>query len=175
MDENDKTKNMNPPLKEDNQSNTYHKDKEKHNNDDKDNTNENCGCPPLPPKPPHNASSCSCCFSDNIDVTYSKCQLSKTETKEITLDCTGRLLEVNVILKNICPNKFVSVGVLVYENNKLLSLKVRKLSTDDDRNCIKSLNAGKFCFVFDDSPCPASRTFTVKIVANYIEKLTHPH
>lgn len=147
---------------------------------------DNCHCPTKPPKPakppkppchPHHTtpipriSPCSCCFVDKKNVHYSKCELTKTESfNNITLDCTGRLLEVGVTLKKVCPNKFVNVAVAVYEDTKLLSIKIRKLFTDNGSNCIPILNAGKFCFVFDDVPCPPARTFTVKIVANYIEQ-----
>lgn len=126
---------------------------------------------PTPPRPTTPApESCSCCFADERPVDYSKCEVSKTENfNNVTLDCTGRLLDVNVRLTNVCPNKFVNVAVLVYECGKLLSLKVCRLFTGNGSACIPSLNTGKFCFVFDDEPCPPARTFTIKIVANYLE------
>lgn len=171
MDENNKVKNMNPPLNENTESNTYHKDKEKekHNHNDKDSINGNCGCPP-PPQPP-NTQPYSCYDVAHKDVHYETCDLIKTtEFNDVTLNCIGRLLEVNVKLKNVCPDKQVSVGVLVYENTKLLSLKVCKVSTHG-KNCISELDAGKFCFVFNDSSltCPPARTFTVKIIAHYLK------
>lgn len=125
---------------------------------------------PKPTTPAPTTSPCSCCFADEKPVNYSNCELTKTEhLNNITLDCTGRLLDVNVTLTNVCPNKFANVAVLVFEGAKLLSIKVRRLFTGNGTACIPSLNAGKFCFVFDDDPCPQARTFTVRIVANYIE------
>ncbi|MDW8801306.1 hypothetical protein P8V03_09080 [Clostridium sp. A1-XYC3] len=114
---------------------------------------------------------CPCCFVNQKSVVYADCELEKSEAFDnITLNCTGRFLDVNVTLVNVCPNKHVSIGVLVYDDQKrLISIKVCRLFTGDGPNCIPSLNAGKFCFVFDDDPCPPPRTFTVRIVANYLE------
>ncbi|MCT8977279.1 hypothetical protein N4T77_11755 [Clostridium sp. CX1] len=115
---------------------------------------------------------CPCCFVDQRAVVYARCELEKSETFDnITLDCTGRFLDVNVTLRNVCPNKLVSVGVLVYDaQNRLISIKACRLFTGDGPNCIPSLNAGRFCFVFGDESCPPPRTFTVRIVANYLER-----
>ncbi|MDW8801307.1 hypothetical protein P8V03_09085 [Clostridium sp. A1-XYC3] len=114
---------------------------------------------------------CPCCFVDEKAVVYARCELEKSETFDnITLNCTGRFLDVNVTLRNLCPNKQVSIGVLVYDDQKrLISIKVCRLFTGDGPNCIPSLNSGKFCFVFDDDPCPPARTLTVRVVANYLE------
>ncbi|MDW8801308.1 hypothetical protein P8V03_09090 [Clostridium sp. A1-XYC3] len=114
---------------------------------------------------------CTCCSAEQRPITYDKCELEKTETfNNVTLDCTGRLLDVNVTLRNVCPNKRIAVAVLVYEGSTLLSLKVCRLFSGDGSNCIPTLNAGRFCFVFDDDPCPPARTLTVRIVANYLER-----
>lgn len=116
---------------------------------------------------------CQCCFVDEKPVVYAKCELEKSESfNDITVNCTGRFLDVNVTLTGVCPNKLVNVGVLVYENDNLLSLKVCKLTTDNvEEGCISSQNAGTFCFVFDDDSCPPERTLTVRVVANYLERL----
>lgn len=115
---------------------------------------------------------CPCCFSTERRVDYNKCELVAEENIETTVNCVGRFLDVAVTLRNVCPNKLVAIGVLVYdEQNRLLSFKVCRLFTGNGPNCIPSLSAGRFCFVFDENySCPGPRTFTVRIVSNYLER-----
>ena len=126
---------------------------------------------PKPTTPAPTPTPCPCCFATQAPVNFEKCQLTANETITTTITCVGRFLDIDVILKNVCPNKVIDIGVLVFENDKLITFKVCTFFTDSSGDaCIASVNAGKFCFVFEEpTACPPARTFTVKVVANYIE------
>lgn len=127
---------------------------------------------PEPTTPrPTTAAPCACCFTTEVPVNYERCQLTADRTIETTVNCVGRFLDVNVTLRNVCPNKFVNVGVLVYEGTRLVTFKVCRFFTNGGTDCIPSVNAGRFCFVFDEPSCPPARTFTVRVVANYVKNL----
>lgn len=130
-------------------------------------------CTPIiqPTTPAPTSAPCQCCSGTPTPVNFEHCELEKTVDVSATVNCVGRVLDVDVTLKNVCPNKLVNIGVLVFdENNKLITFKVCKFSTDSTPGtCIPSVNAGKFCFVFDDDSCPSTRTLTVRVVSNYVE------
>ncbi|NMM64036.1 hypothetical protein HBE96_15420 [Clostridium sp. P21] len=86
--------------------------------------------------------------------------------------CTnqGRLLFLHVNLKNICPNKIIVVGVLIYENDKLYASKVKKMPTGYSSDCkYKDFDAGKFCFVFEEKEICKHRKFKAKVIYHYTE------
>jgi len=81
----------------------------------------------------------------------------------------GRLLSLNLKLKNVRPNKLVVLGVLVYENNKLYTFKVKKLSTLGlSYNKCKNIDAGKLDFLFYDDKPFSQKNLKVKFIYNYV-------
>lgn len=136
--------------------------------DDISEPTDNGGVEPLWSSP--TPSPCPCCFTTDIPVHYDKCDFEETKDITTTVNCVGRFLEVNVTLTNICPQKYINIGVLVYEKGKLVTFKVCKFFTDATAGtCLTNAFAGKFCFTFDEATaCPDARDFTIKIVANYV-------
>ena len=115
-------------------------------------------------------SSDNCCCNSKKDICFDPCETVKKEFINVSPNCNGRLLVLHVNLKNICPNKMIVVGVLIYENNKLYALKVKKIHTGDFHDCkCRDLNAGKFYFVFKDDELCKKREFKVKVMSNYIK------
>ena len=109
-----------------------------------------------------------CCNTTEKKIEIPSCELIHSKDINFNLDCQGRLLKVKARVQGVCPDKTVTVGVLIFENNKLLTFKVREIFTGGrtgDR--CRDLDIGEFCFVFkEDNPC-SSRCFTVKVIANY--------
>ncbi|MGL4737659.1 MAG: hypothetical protein ACRCW2_09435 [Cellulosilyticaceae bacterium] len=106
--------------------------------------------------------------------TYKEVILPTKEAYEMT--CEGRLLTVSVRLRNICSNKQLAVGVLVYEviNSDLVSrgFKAIQVTTPpplDPNTLCESLKVGPFEFVLPEADvtlCNA-RTFRVRVIAHY--------
>lgn len=109
-----------------------------------------------------------CCCNEIKDVCFSDCEVIKKECMEVCPKCNGRLLNLQVKLKNICPNRLIVVGVLIYENNKLYAFKVKKLHTGFFNCNCKDFNAGEFCFIFKENDLCENRRFTAKVIHHYV-------
>ena len=109
-----------------------------------------------------------CCNAIEKSIEIPSCELMSSRDISFKLDCQGRLLKVKAKVQGVCPNKNVTVGVLVFENNKLLTFKVREVFTGGRAgDKCRDLDLGDFCFVFkEDNPC-SSRCFNIKVIANY--------
>lgn len=81
----------------------------------------------------------------------------------------GKLLVLNVKLKNICPNKILILGALVYDNNNLYAFKTKKLSTlGFSYNKCKNINSCKFSFMFHDYKPSNEKKLKVKFMYQYV-------
>lgn len=121
-------------------------------------------CPDISPP------SDNCCCNTKQDICFSPCDIVKKECIDVCPSCEGRLLILHVNLKNICPNKIIAVGVLIYENKKLYAFKVKKMPTGCFDGCKnKNFDAGEFCFVFPEDQLCQKRKFKVKVMSHYVE------
>jgi hypothetical protein len=114
----------------------------------------------------HNAESCN----KNLGEFVFKAQCcSDNLPSDNSCYCDGRLLFVHVNLKNICPNKIIVVGVLVYEDDKLYAFKVKKMFTGYCCDCeCKDLDAGRFCFILEENELCSQRKVRTEVVSHYV-------
>lgn len=109
-----------------------------------------------------------CCNNNEKDTTFAFCEICKTDELSVDLKCLGRVLRLNVTINNVCPNKNVVVGILIFEDDKLKAVKVKEVNTCGLTAC-SPVKAGQFCFVFKEEDLCRRRTFTVKAIAHYTD------
>lgn len=104
------------------------------------------------------------------NVIFESCNILRNRSFKITNKADGsQLLLLNIKLKNLKPNKFLLLGVLIYENNKLYSFKVKKFSTFGLNNIkCKNIYAGQFSFLFSDKKPLKDKSIKIKFVHNYV-------
>ena len=96
----------------------------------------------------------------------------------------GRILQLNVCLKNVCPNKRISLAVILYEldeNNKKYprGMKTFIVSSDADEcadlclNCIEFVVPESLVSEVGGDPTTLcnKRRFTTKVIAHYIDEI----
>lgn len=111
-----------------------------------------------------------CCCTTKKDVCFTTCDIVKNECIDTCPRCEGGLLILHVNLKNICLNKIIVVGVLLYENKKLYALKVKKITTGcSSYGKYGDFDAGEFCFVFPEDQLCQRRKFEVRVISNYVK------
>lgn len=126
----------------------------------------------------------NCCNQPEI-IEFEPCE----EYKEVTLplsgesydlSCVGRLLTVYVKLRNVCPNRKVAVGVLLYEKvlNQVVprgfrAVEITTPSQTTNLSCMcKDINVGPFEFVLPETTSLCSkRQFYTKIISHYSDTL----
>lgn len=99
---------------------------------------------------------------------------------DIRLQSQGRLLEIKLDLKKVCPNRAVALGIILYEldhvcNEHVRGFKAIKIPGHCKPVCC-DIKVKGIWFVLpeedDASGCPASicdkRKFRVRIIAHYI-------
>ena len=116
----------------------------------------------------HCPSASECCTNNEKDTTFGFCEVCKVDDLSVDLKCLGRVLRLNVTINNVCPNKNVVVGILIFEDNKLKAVKVKEVNTCGLTVC-SPVNAGQFCFVFKEEDLCRRRTFRVKAIAHYTD------
>lgn len=99
-------------------------------------------------------------ISDNKDI--------QTEIK-----CQGRLLTIRVILKYICPNRKIAIGVILFEGNKVRGFQVKEivappLPTNHPSGSCDHVVVCKFYFVLSGS-IASPLTLTPKVIAHYTD------
>ena len=132
-----------------------------------------------------NDSTTGCCIPPEV-VTLDGCKEFEVVTLPLTGDgynllCSGRLLSVYVNLKNVCPNRKIAVGVIVYENvNNVLvprGFKVAEVTTPSlgsDLSMCKTTKVGTFDFVLPENTTLCSeRNFRIKVIAHYSDTLAN--
>jgi hypothetical protein len=120
------------------------------------------------------ASDVNCCGTASpSSITINPCVISDNRDIQAELNCQGRLLTIRVILKCVCPNKKIAVGVILFEGNKVRGFEVKEVVTPPlptgfpGGNC-EHVVVCKFCFVLSGSIC-CPLTLTPKIIAHYTD------
>jgi hypothetical protein len=123
--------------------------------------------------PPCTSSAADCCdTSDPSSITIGPCTISDNKDVQATLNCQGRLLTIRVILKCVCPNKNIAVGVLLFDQNDIVKgFEVKEiltppLPTDHPGENCEHVVVCKFCFVLPSSIC-CPLTLKPKVIAHY--------
>ena len=108
-------------------------------------------------------------LNENQDIVFMSWDILQKEAIEIEPSSEGRMLSLQVNLKNIHPDRILVVGALIYENSKLYAFKVKKLSTIglSESQC-KSINGGEFSFIIDESRPWKQRKFKVRLITHYV-------
>lgn len=133
------------------------------------------------------------CNQDEGDnfIRFAPCEICKQVTlNPINVANVSRLLKVNVFLKNVCPNKELTVGCIIMDkSNTVLAFKSETFTVtpggcpcDGDNNVVYNkpacncpsspcVNTNKsFSFILPKKDLCSSLDLKVKIIANY----THP-
>lgn len=123
---------------------------------------------------PCNSASADCCGSSSpSSITINPCVISDNKDIQTEITCQGRLLTIRVILKCVCPNKKVAIGVLLFEGNKVRGFEVKEiftppLPTGNPGGSCENVVVCKFCFVLSGSIC-CPLTLTPKVIAHYTD------
>lgn len=82
----------------------------------------------------------------------------------------GLLIDVSATLRNLCPNRQISVACVLCERvgqrDVVRGVQVRQLTTPETGTCV-SLNVD-FQFAFSQKCCGNNRKFKAKIIAHYL-------
>lgn len=119
------------------------------------------------------------------NFTIDSCVDSKTQNlNSYEMQSLGRVLQLNVRLKNVCPHKKISLAVILYEldeNNKKYprGMKTFIVSSDDDKcsdlcvNCIDFVVPESLVSEVGGDPTTLcnNRRFTTKVIAHYIDEI----
>lgn len=131
-----------------------------------------CKCPPGTVNPPCNSADADCCGnSAPSTIIIDACKISDNKDIQAELNCQGRLLTIRVILKCVCPNQKIAVGVILYEGNKVRGFEVKEIVTPPlptghlVEKC-EHVVICKFCFILPGSLC-CPLTLTPKVIAHY--------
>lgn len=119
--------------------------------------------------------SADCCSSSSpSSITIDSCDISDNKDIQTELDCQGRLLTIRVLLKCVCPNKKIAVGVLLFGKDGVVKgFKVKEIvapphpTSEPGQNC-EHVAVCKFCFVLPSSIC-FPLTLTAKVIAHYTD------
>ncbi len=129
---------------------------------DLDNTNSNCT----------DSTNCKCifdndCCGESFIEKFEECEITKDVTKQVHLECEGRLLKIKVRLKNVCAGKYINLGVILLNTKKeIVGFRVKKLKVPG-RPCTCINVCKEFCFVFEEKNICKERKFKVLIIAHY--------
>ena len=127
----------------------------------------------------NNSIHADCCGgSTENSIKIDACKISDNKDIQADLDCQGRLLTIRVILKNVCPNKKVAIGVLLLDGNTVKGFKAKEIVTPPllsghECNHCDSVVVCKFCFVLPGSIC-CPITLTPKVIAHYTNFNVNP-
>lgn len=129
--------------------------------------------------PPCTSASADCCGTASPgSIMIDACTISDNQDIQTQLNCQGRLLTIRVILKCVCPNKKIAVGVLLFEGDKVRGFEVKEIVTPPlptnhpGQNC-EHVVVCKFCFVLL-SPICCPLTLTPKVIAHYTDFSINP-
>ncbi len=126
--------------------------------------------------------SCIGCIPYKNQFTISGCQDSiMYDLDDISLESTGRIVQLRLTLKNVCPNKSVALAVLLNElddTGKELKrgLKIFTVPAHTQPSC-SDIHLGCIRFILPDQSCGVSstvpshcesRNFIVRAFAHYI-------
>lgn len=121
---------------------------------------------------PYTFAHADCCGNSSPNsIKIDPCTLSDNKDLQAELDCQGRVLTIRVILKNVCPNKKIAIGVILLEGTKVKGFKVKEIVTPPlltrppGKHC-ENVVVCKFCFVLPGTLC-CPITLTPKVIAHY--------
>lgn len=117
-----------------------------------------------------------------VSITAKGCKDSvELNAGDIELSSSGRILQLNVTVKNVCPHKRIALAVILTENDlrgmekncgmKVLTIPAHTKNTCADINirCIKFVLPDDFCASgLSNSHC-GKRELKAKFIANYID------
>lgn len=105
-------------------------------------------------------------------IEFDKCTSIIKKNLQVVLSDDGKLLDISICLKNVCPCRKLMVGVLVYYNNKPYALKTKEINTDKACKCchcccyLKDICVEGFEFLFPSTIC--KHEIIIKVIAHYI-------
>lgn len=112
-------------------------------------------------------------MSKNINtksISIESCTSIATETMPVKLFNGGRLISIDVHLKNVCPNQNLILGVLICYKNSPYAIQTQKIHTEKISRChctcLKDLSAKNFEFIFPFEIC--LKDISIKIIAHYL-------
>lgn len=116
---------------------------------------------PENPEEPDNPTPPSSCTTINVDP----CNPCNTTTiNDVEPLDAGVLINVTANLKNLCPNRTISIAAVLCKDDKVVAVQVKEKSTGSGSGC-KTANE-TFHFAVK-TKCGDRDTFKVKIIAHY--------
>ncbi len=116
-------------------------------------------------------------------IVVEKCldEYIESNLNDVYLDSNGKILEVKLKLKSICPNKRVALAVLLTEkdalgNEQKRGMKIMTIPAHQLEGC-KDINVEKIRFILPDDISLANnceqRLFNVRAMAHYVDSGYH--
>lgn len=101
------------------------------------------------------------------DVIFHNCEKTKCIDVKIYIDNEGHIIKVPVYLCNVCPDRNIIVGVLVYIKNKLYAIKTKEIISSGDiaKNRNSKIYVGEFEFLFAEE---CKEDIQIKVLSHYI-------
>lgn len=111
-----------------------------------------------------------------VDIVFSGCEDSiEFDAGDLCLISLGRILQLDVTLKNICPNKRVALAVLLNEvddegNETTKGIKTLTIPAHTNRTC-KDITIRCIKFVLPEESCSvcSPKNLRARFIANYID------
>lgn len=122
--------------------------------------------------------SADCCCSDCKEFTTLPCETFKREGIVIDqLDCSGKVITIDVNLFNVCVGKKIIVGIFLIEliqegdDTEYIEVprgfKVKEFVVPVSDEPCTDIAISNFCFILEDSSPCESRKFIAKALAHY--------
>ncbi len=116
-----------------------------------------------------------CCYGP-FDISAEGCQdLAVLDAGEIAIGCTGRVVQLQLTLKNVCPGRRVALAASLTELDSC-SVEQRRgfkmlMLPAHSGSCCQDMQVRGICFLLPEDPglqCQ-SRRFRVRIMADYLD------
>lgn len=110
---------------------------------------------------------------ERCDATGTCTQLQHVEC-ETELESTGRVVQLDVTVRRVCPGKRVALGVMLYEQDENGNQEARGIKTltidAHHENCPRDVQVQGIEFVLpDDLTLANPRRFTARVIAHHID------
>lgn len=108
-------------------------------------------------------------------IKFDPCNFAMNQDLEVSLSDSGKLLTISICLRNVCPDKDLIVGVLIYYNGKPYALETKEINTADFCQCsccccccrgLEDICIDGFEFIFPPNIC--QQKVAVKAIVHYI-------